>query len=144
MSFLGEPDEKLGGGLTNISIVYNRLGLEIYFLTKVWDLDKAGIDQIVMFPVKVVDHICATCRTLCEARCNRCKLVYYCTSKCQTTHWKAHKPYCQEYLWHKIIIIFFCTSCWGSPSQSLPSLWHPNTRPVSTNCWMFQLMPLKT
>lgn len=27
-------------------------------------------------------------------RCGKCKLVRYCSSKCQTAHWKAHKRVC--------------------------------------------------
>lgn len=28
--------------------------------------------------------------------CKRCRRVVYCSGKCQTAHWKAHKVYCKE------------------------------------------------
>ena len=42
MGYLGEPDEKIGGGVMEISIAYNRLGLEISFMTKLWN-ERASI-----------------------------------------------------------------------------------------------------
>ena len=30
-------------------------------------------------------------------RCSKCKCVYYCDSKCQKLHWKAHKVECKAF-----------------------------------------------
>jgi len=30
--------------------------------------------------------------------CNKCKMVYYCSSECQRKGWKVHKPTCEDYL----------------------------------------------
>ncbi|SCV73945.1 BQ2448_6375 [Microbotryum intermedium] len=29
-------------------------------------------------------------------RCARCKMAYYCSNECQASHWKRHKPNCQD------------------------------------------------
>lgn len=37
---------------------------------------------------------CAVCSKEAAKRCSGCKTVYYCSSKCQTTHWIDHKKTC--------------------------------------------------
>lgn len=40
-------------------------------------------------------HLCAVCQKQnCETRCSKCKVVYYCSQKCQKRHWKRHKRAC--------------------------------------------------
>ncbi len=43
VSKLGEPTKKFGGNLTNISIGYDRLGIEFTFFTKIWDDNNSPI-----------------------------------------------------------------------------------------------------
>jgi MYND finger len=31
-------------------------------------------------------------------RCSRCNNVHYCNKECQKTHWKTHKPICNDYV----------------------------------------------
>lgn len=39
---------------------------------------------------------CGNCGTdSCEKRCGKCKLIYYCSLKCQRQHWKIHKAECE-------------------------------------------------
>lgn len=44
-----------------------------------------------------IQNVCSA--TLCSAnatlRCSRCKQQYYCSAKCQKTHWKEHKAQCK-------------------------------------------------
>jgi hypothetical protein len=85
----GEPEEKQGGGAIEISLIYNRLGLEFTFLTKLWNL-KAGITQLVMFPPKHSDPICGVCRKSAFTACPRCNLIYYCSRECEEFHRDGH------------------------------------------------------
>ena len=41
---------------------------------------------------------CAFChsKTGTLKRCSGCKRVFYCSKKCQKSHWKEHKPECQK------------------------------------------------
>lgn len=40
---------------------------------------------------------CATCgKTDSLQRCNNCKVTAYCSRECQKSHWKQHKPACQQ------------------------------------------------
>ena len=42
-------------------------------------------------------NVCAKCgKAAAKAKCSKCKSVYYCSRSCQTTHWKSHKPVCQQ------------------------------------------------
>lgn len=38
---------------------------------------------------------CQTCLKETDARCSKCKKVYYCSAKCQKTDWLKHKPICR-------------------------------------------------
>jgi tetratricopeptide (TPR) repeat protein len=38
-----------------------------------------------------------------KQRCSRCHCVYYCSRKCQTNHWKRHKPGCTPIEYSKSI-----------------------------------------
>jgi hypothetical protein len=42
--------------------------------------------------------MCATCTSICAKmrRCQRCKVVTYCTRECQRKDWPNHKPQCVE------------------------------------------------
>ena len=38
---------------------------------------------------------CANCnKTKKLKKCARCTIVYYCSTECQKSHWKTHKPNC--------------------------------------------------
>lgn len=43
--------------------------------------------------------ICVNCETKSEnmKKCSRCKVVYYCSSKCQRADWKKHKKICKHF-----------------------------------------------
>ncbi len=49
-------------------------------------------------PVTQAKKTCASCTTpengALFKRCSRCKIVVYCSEKCQQSHWKIHKPEC--------------------------------------------------
>jgi hypothetical protein len=94
ISKYGEPEEKTGGNVVNITIIYNRLGLEISFLSKTWEVNNAEIDHIVLFKHKTGAIICGVCRKPADMKCSVCKLIYYCGVACQRVHWPAHKKYC--------------------------------------------------
>jgi hypothetical protein len=43
--------------------------------------------------------ICAGCEKSSDSplkRCAKCQAVFYCSRKCQTTHWKTHKKTCNK------------------------------------------------
>ena len=44
--------------------------------------------------VTVADLVCGQCGVPALAHCARCRLVVYCSSKCQRAAWPAHKPTC--------------------------------------------------
>ena len=99
VSFLGEPNIKSGGGSSNITLIYKRLGLEFEFYSKVWHLSDAHIAHITLFSKEENPNlkICGVCRKVSELRCSGCKLVYYCSKKCQNLHWKFHKIDCKSF-----------------------------------------------
>jgi len=39
---------------------------------------------------------CGKCKMGAKKRCTGCYLVWYCSSACQKSHWKNHKPTCHE------------------------------------------------
>lgn len=40
--------------------------------------------------------ICACCLQSARKMCSACKSVHFCSTTCQRTHWKTHKPICRE------------------------------------------------
>ena len=97
VGFLGEPDKKTGGKTEQISLSYERLGVQFDFITKVWESTGSPLAMIVLFrpEIEVCPEICGLCRKPSTSRCSNCKLVNYCSEKCQTSHWKLHKSYCK-------------------------------------------------
>lgn len=45
----GEPNVKGGGGVTNIYVVYERLGLEVDFKSRYWEHSGIMVDYVVIF-----------------------------------------------------------------------------------------------
>jgi hypothetical protein len=47
---------------------------------------------------KTAQHDCARpgCANKGSKHCGRCKITYYCSPKCQSTHWPTHKPTCKD------------------------------------------------
>jgi len=41
-------------------------------------------------------RICARCPEAGRNRCAKCRVVFYCSKKCQKNDWKSHKPRCSE------------------------------------------------
>jgi hypothetical protein len=103
VGFLGEPNKKVGGGTVSISIMYERLGLDIQFLSPVWELTKNEIGFITIYE-KINDEekkICSLCAKKANSYCSQCFVVGYCSEQCQKTHWKVHKMHCKEYFKQK-------------------------------------------
>lgn len=94
--YLGEPNEKSGGGSSNITMNYKRLGLEIEFHSRVWSLPDAHFSYLALYEHKnkPLDLICAVCKKISTKKCSKCKLVFYCGRECQVKHWKYHKEFC--------------------------------------------------
>lgn len=38
---------------------------------------------------------CIICATRCDAKCQKCRMVYYCSQECQKKHWPLHKKTCK-------------------------------------------------
>ena len=96
VSKLGEPNTKVGGNTVPITLTYERLGLEVTFISPVWEIADNKINFLSLFEAKKTEAniICAMCRKKSQSFCGKCRLVAYCSSACQTTHWKVHKPFC--------------------------------------------------
>lgn len=39
---------------------------------------------------------CSTCGQLAAARCNRCRIVFYCNAACQRANWNIHRVRCRQ------------------------------------------------
>lgn len=95
ISIFGEPDEKNGGKMVNISIVYEKLGVEINFNSNTWAFPKAKISYLCFFKENAKKkRICGVCGVEGEYLCGVCKLVGYCGAICQKKHWVVHKNFC--------------------------------------------------
>ena len=71
VSYLGEPNIKAGGKLSNITLTYNKLGFEVEFYSKVWEAADAPIAHVCFFlPEKKIEIICAVCRKSTSSRCS--------------------------------------------------------------------------
>lgn len=58
-------------------------------------MDLAYIETSKKRVLTEAQNRCAQCKSdNCELRCSGCKLVYYCSKKCQNAHWKFHKNMC--------------------------------------------------
>lgn len=92
----GEPTQKSGGRTVPITLTYERIGLEITFVSPVWELADNKIGFICIFIPKMTEDniICAMCRNKSSTFCGGCKLVAYCGRDCQKAHWKFHKEFC--------------------------------------------------
>ena len=105
VSFLGEPNKKMGGRTVPISITYERQGIEFTFVSPIWDITDNKLNFICLFPKNVNKNedvvICALCRKSASSFCSQCKLVAYCSLTCQTTHWKVHKIRCNQFFKNK-------------------------------------------
>ena len=60
-----------------------------------------GTHDKVMEELKEALDRCANCKELPSddkpfARCSRCKMIFYCSSKCQKVHWSEHKKTCND------------------------------------------------
>jgi hypothetical protein len=99
VGFLGEPKKKSGGGTVPISLSYERLGIDITFLSPVWSLLDNKIGFICcFFPKKEEKNvICGVCGKESSSFCANCQLISYCSTNCQKVHWKFHKTNCQKY-----------------------------------------------
>jgi len=49
IEFYGEPNIKAGGGVSNIYVVYERLGIEINFKSINWAYSGIMMDYVVLF-----------------------------------------------------------------------------------------------
>ncbi|XP_042430177.1 ubiquitin carboxyl-terminal hydrolase 15-like [Zingiber officinale] len=58
------------------------------------------VDVLPVLPSsKIAFHECARCFAPATTRCSRCKLVRYCSGKCQIVHWRqGHKHECLQWL----------------------------------------------
>jgi hypothetical protein len=99
VGFLGEPNKKVGGGSTPISLSYERIGVEFTLLSPSWDFPDNKINFICLFPpLRGEDQmICSLCKKPSKSFCGQCGLVWYCSEDCQKTHWKIHKFMCKKY-----------------------------------------------
>jgi len=95
VGYLGEPDKKSGGKLSNICIAYNRLGVEFEFYSKIWESADAPLSYISFFAPIETSSICAICGIDSKKKCSVCGLVYYCGRDHQVLHWKVHKNLCK-------------------------------------------------
>ena len=43
---------------------------------------------------EIVNHSCKMCGKLAKKRCGNCRVIYYCSLGCQSSHWNIHKPAC--------------------------------------------------
>ena len=102
VSYLGEPEVKSGGKLNFITLNYQRIGVEIEFFSKVWEVGDAPIKSVCLYPIDPKfgeggdNFICAVCRKKTTKICSRCKMVYYCCREHQLLHWKVHKKFCKK------------------------------------------------
>ncbi len=99
VAFLGEPNRKSGGRTVPISISYERLGIEFSFMLPIWDISDNRIGMVCLFPKSIEkEHkICGLCAKQAESNCSQCKLALYCSTKCQSVHWKVHKIHCNKF-----------------------------------------------
>jgi hypothetical protein len=70
-----------------ISLFGHIINIDVNNLQKTWDDLEEVLDR------------CSYCKAIPQknkrfARCNRCKTVSYCSSKCQKLHWPEHKQVC--------------------------------------------------
>jgi len=103
VSFLGEPNKKMGGRTVPISIAYEKQGIEFTFVSPIWDIADNKLNFVCLFPKGKSEDvvICALCRKSASSFCSQCRLVAYCSLTCQTTHWKVHKIRCNQYFKNK-------------------------------------------
>ena len=47
-------------------------------------------------PQKIVNHSCQVCGKLAKNRCGNCRVIYYCSLGCQSSHWNIHKSACVD------------------------------------------------
>lgn len=95
ISIFGEPDQKNGGKMVNISIIYDKLGVEVNFHSNSWAFPKAKISYLCFFQEnKEKKRICGVCGGEGEFLCGGCQIVGYCGGVCQKKHWIAHKRFC--------------------------------------------------
>jgi hypothetical protein len=104
VEFLGDTNNKGGGGLNPIWLVYNKLGLEINFVGKNWTDIENPISFICLFPNDLsLKKICSTCTKTVEneesiLRCEKrdCNVVSYCSSTCKKAHIEFHNKHCKN------------------------------------------------
>lgn len=97
VGYLGEPNVKSGGKLTNITLNYKRLGVEFEFYSKVWEVGDAPLCYVCVYePDLEEEKICGVCRKKSTAVCSRCKKVFYCGKEHQNLHWRFHKILCEK------------------------------------------------
>ena len=103
VELFGDTNNKGGGGLNPIWLVYNRLGIEITFVGKNWtDIDNP-IAHVCVFEKDVtIPENCSTCtkpldNTGNSFKCNinGCEIVKYCSNNCMKVHIDFHLKHCQ-------------------------------------------------
>ena len=49
-----------------------------------------------MGDIETNQTLCMFCNTSAKQKCSRCHSVYYCSKKCQASHYKIHKLSCKQ------------------------------------------------
>lgn len=98
VSKFGEPNQKFGGKTIPIGISYDNLGLEINFVSNNWNDNLSPISFVCLFKPEnnASKSICGVCGKSSDSLCGKCKLIKYCSTKCQKFHWNFHKKFCLE------------------------------------------------
>ncbi|TDL22736.1 hypothetical protein BD410DRAFT_788035 [Rickenella mellea] len=65
-------------------------------IKKYFDADGYLLDKYKdLVDTQIGNNFCHVCQKYAKNKCSQCKMINYCSTACQKSHWKAHKPMCQ-------------------------------------------------
>lgn len=71
--------------------------------SQIWSKQKQREKQERLAQYRLANQICEpfrciVCNMQTDKCCSRCNTVFYCSAEHQKFNWKAHRPYCDQYV----------------------------------------------
>ena len=60
-----------------------------------------------------IDRACFTCHSPSRFKCSKCSSIYYCSQRCQASHWQYHKTSCSQMSRSKMQMVVKCETRWN-------------------------------